>query len=225
MRAQVLVQGGRARLGGPDAQEVERDRRHCRHRTGLTRPGAAARVAPPMRVDSNPTRASRRIAFGTLARSGGEAVGKLASLVFFVVIARHLGEEQFGDFVFGMSLSTVLLIIAGLGMQEMLGREVAKDPRRADDLVWNVVVIKGLMMAVLLVVIAGVVAAQGRSLETAAAIVIVSVGIGFEYQAGTLYAVFDGRERQQYVATTLIVNRLSTALLGIGAAAAGASLV
>ena len=110
---------------------------------------------------------SRRIAFGTLARSSGEAVGKLASLVFFVVIARHLGEEQFGDFVFGMSLSTVLLLLAGLGMQEMIGRELAKDPRRADDLLWNVIVIKALMMAGLLVVIGAVVALQGRSLESA----------------------------------------------------------
>jgi O-antigen/teichoic acid export membrane protein len=174
---------------------------------------------------TRPTTASRRIAFGTFARSGGEAVGKVASLLFFVVIARKLGEEQFGDFMFGLSLSTVLLLVAGLGMQELLGREVARDPRRADDLVGNIMVIKALMMAVLLVVIAGVVAAQGRSLETAAAILIVSAGIGFEYQAGTLYAVFDGRERQEYVATTLIVNRTATALMGIGAAVAGAGLV
>jgi O-antigen/teichoic acid export membrane protein len=168
---------------------------------------------------------SRRIAFGTLARSSGEAAGKLASLVFFVVIARHLGEKQFGDFIFGMSLSSVLLLLAGLGMQEMIGREVARDPRRADELVWNVIVIKAVLMAAALVVVAGVVAVQGRSLESAAAILIVSVGIGFEYQAGTLYAVFDGRERQRYVATTLIVNRISTAAMGIAAAAAGASLV
>src|SRR5215217_1567808 len=169
--------------------------------------------------------ASRRIAFGTLARSTGEAVGKLASLVFFVVIARELGEEQFGDFVFGMSLSTVLLIVAGLGMQELIAREVAKDPRSADHLVWNVIVIKGLVMLALLLVIAAVVALQGRSAESAAAILIVSAGIGLEYQSGTLYAVFDGRERQQYVATTLIVNRISTAAMGIGAAVAGAGLV
>src|SRR3954447_17771707 len=179
-----------------------------------------------MAGDTKPERpASRRIALGTLARSSGEATGKLASLLFFVVVARQLGEEQFGDFIFGMSLSTVLLLFAGLGMQEMIGREVAKDPRRADGLLWNVVVIKGLMMAGLLLVIAAVVAIQSRSAESAAAILIVSVGIGFEYQAGTLYAVFDGRERQQYVATTLIVNRTSTALMGIAAALLGAGLV
>jgi O-antigen/teichoic acid export membrane protein len=172
-----------------------------------------------------PVPASRRIAIGTLARSTGEAVAKLASLAFFVVVARELGDERFGDFVFGMSLSTVLLLFAGLGMQETIAREVAKDPRRADDLVWNVVVIKALMMVALLGIIAAVLAIQGRSPERAAAIVIVSVGIGFEYQAGTLYAVFDGMERQQYVAATLIVNRTSTAVMGIGAALAGAGLV
>jgi O-antigen/teichoic acid export membrane protein len=166
--------------------------------------------------------ASRRIAFGTLARLAGEAVGKVASLAFFVVIARQLGEEQFGDFIFSMSLSTVFLIVAGLGMQEMVGREIAKDPRRADDLVWNVIAIRALTLVALLVVMTGVVAVQGRSLEIAAVILIVSVGIGFEDQAGTLYAVFNGSERQQYVAFTLIVNRVSTALMGITAAVAGA---
>jgi hypothetical protein len=39
-----------------------------------------------------------------------------------------------------MSLSTVLPIMAGLGMREMIRREVAKGPRRADDLVWHVIV-------------------------------------------------------------------------------------
>jgi O-antigen/teichoic acid export membrane protein len=169
--------------------------------------------------------ASRRIAFGTLARLTGEGLGKVASLAFFVVIARELGEEQFGDFIFSMSLSTVFLIVAGLGLQELLGREIAKDPRRADDLVWNVLAVRALTLVALLVVMTGVVAVQGRSLEIAAVILIVSVGIGFEDQAGTLYAVFNGSERQQYVAFTLIVNRVSTALMGIGAAVAGAGAV
>src|SRR5688500_4118414 len=127
---------------------------------------------------ATPMGAPRRIAFGTLARSTGELLGKLASLAFFVVVARELGEEQFGDFVFGMALSTVLMLVAGLGMQELIAREVAKDRGRADDLLWNVIVIKALMMVALLFVIAGVVALQGRSLESAVAILIVGAGIG-----------------------------------------------
>ena len=167
-----------------------------------------------------------RIAFGTLARldrRGGRARSprSCSSSSSRASSARSSSATSSS----ACRSAPCLLIVAGLGMQEMLGREVAKDPRRADDLLWNVVAIKALCMASLLVVIAAVVAVQGRSPETAAAILIVSVGIGFEYQAGTLYAVFDGRERQQYVASTLIVNRVSTALMGIGAALAGAGLV
>jgi len=157
--------------------------------------------------------ASRRIASGTLARLAGEAVGKVASLAFFIVIARELGEELFGDFIFALSLSTVFLIVAGLGLQELVGREIAKDRRRADELMWNVIAIRVVMLIAMLVFMTGVVVVQGRSLEIAAVILIVSLGIGFEDQAGTLYAVFNGRERQQYVAFTLIVNRVSTALM------------
>jgi O-antigen/teichoic acid export membrane protein len=176
-------------------------------------------------ADRGERRASQRIAIGTLARSSGEVVGKLASLVFFVVVARELGESDFGDLMFGISLSTVLLLGAGLGMQELVAREVAKDPRRVDELLWNVVVLKGLMMLALLVVIAVVVTIQDHSPESRLAILIVSGGIGLEYQANSIYAVLVGNERQHHVATAIIVNRISTAVLGIGVLLAGGDLV
>ena len=170
-------------------------------------------------------RSSQRIALGTLTRSGGEAVGKVASLVLFVAIARGLGEQQFGDFVFGLSLSTVLLTGAGLGMQELIAREVASDNRSVDALLWNVVVLKGLMLAALLVVIGAIVSIQGYSVETRVAILIVSVGIGFEYQANTFYAVLQGFERQHHIATALIVNRIATTVMCIVVLLLGGGLV
>ena len=69
-------------------------------------------------------------------------------------------------------------------MQELIGREVAKDRRRADDLLWNVVTIRALTLVALLVVMTGVVAVQGRSLESAAVILIVSLGIGSSTRRG-----------------------------------------
>lgn len=169
--------------------------------------------------------ASQRIALGTLLRSAGEVIGKSASLIFFVAIARGLGEERFGDFVFGLSLSTVLLIVAGLGMQELIAREVARDRHRVDELLWNVVALKGLMLIVLLGVIAGIVAVQGYDLTTGLAILIVSAGVGFEYQVSTFSAVFQGFERQQHIATSLVINRISTTAMAIAVLLAGGGLV
>lgn len=169
--------------------------------------------------------ASQRIAVGTVARSIGEIVAKLASLVLYVAIARELGEEQFGDFIFGISLSTVLLIGAGLGMQELIAREVARDKHRLDELMWNVVVLKTLMLVGVLGLIAILVALKGYPLETGAAIVVVGVAVGLEYQLSTFYAVFQGFEQNHHVATSLIVNRVSTAAMGVGVLAAGGGLL
>ena len=181
--------------------------------------------AEPATTGGDGPRSSQRIAFGTVARSAGEVLAKLASLAFFIAIARELGEGQFGDFIYGLSLSTVLLTGAGLGMQELIAREVASDHVRVDALLWNVVVLKGLMLLVLLGVITAIVAIQGFPFETGLSILIVSVGIGFEYQANSFFAVLQGYERQHLIATSLIVNRVATAALGIGVLLAGGGLV
>jgi O-antigen/teichoic acid export membrane protein len=174
---------------------------------------------------ADPLRASQRIAVGTLARSIGEVVAKLASLVLYIAIARELGQAQFGDFIFGISLSTVLMISAGLGMQELIAREVAKDRRHLHDLLWNVLSVKGLMLLAVLTVVVIVAVAKGYPLETGAAIVVIGVAVGIEYQTNTFYAVFQGVEQNHHVATSLIVNRISTTLMALAVLAAGGGIL
>ena len=62
------------------------------------------------RVDADvaPRSTSGKIATATLVRAIGEIVAKSASVVLFIAIARKLGDTGFGDFIFGLSLSSVL---------------------------------------------------------------------------------------------------------------------
>jgi len=182
-------------------------------------------IGQPATAERGGPRPSQRIASAAFARGVGEVVAKLASLVFFVAIARELGEEQFGEFIFGLSFSTVLMVLAGFGLEELIAREVAKDRREVDELLWNVVVLKALMVCFLLVVIAVTITIQGYSLDARLAILVISAGVGFDYETNALFAVFQGYERQQHVATSLIVNRISTAAFGIGVLVAGGGLV
>ena len=73
--------------------------------------------------------ATRRIAWGTMFRAVGEAVAKIASVLFYVVLARELGEAVFGDFIFGLSLAGVVLTMAAFGTDDLIAREVAQGPR------------------------------------------------------------------------------------------------
>jgi len=172
-----------------------------------------------------PRSTSRRIFSGTLVRGAGELLAKAASVAFYIAIARKLGEQSFGDFIFGLSLSTLLFTAAGFGTDDLVAREVAKDRRSLEGLFANVLVLKTVIIAVMLGVIALVVTVQGYSPDTKLAIMLISVGVGLEIISKTLQAVFQAYERMQYIAATLIIQRALVAAVGIAALFAGANLV
>jgi hypothetical protein len=87
----------------------------------------------------------RRIARNAVLRASGEVVGKLASMAFFIAIARELGEGGFGDFVFALSLTTVLVLVCGLGTEDLVAREVSRDHDRVHSYLANAATVKALL--------------------------------------------------------------------------------
>src|SRR4051812_14674455 len=111
-----------------------------------------------MPTDAQDTHApSRRIARNAAVRAGGEAIAKLASIAFFVVMARELGQDGFGEFMFALSLSTVLVLASGFGTEELVAREVARDRTRVHGYLANVAAVKAATSVVLLIVAAVIV--------------------------------------------------------------------
>ena len=105
-----------------------------------------------------PERASASIARNALVRTAGELLAKAASVVFFVLIARELGEAAFGDFSFALALTSTLLLAAGLGTEELTTREISRDRSTVHVYMTNVVIIKVILSALLIVVAVGIVA-------------------------------------------------------------------
>jgi O-antigen/teichoic acid export membrane protein len=188
---------------------------------------AAEDATPPSGadVDGDGFGTSKQIAHGTAIRGFGEIVAKIASLAFFVMIARKLGDASFGDFIFGISFGQLLFIGAGLGTEELITREVSRRRTAVDELLPNVLAVKRLMLVLLWLVMALVVFLLGYGLSSAAAILLVGAGVAVEFQTKTFTSVFQAFEVQQYIAATLIVQRGVTAVVGVVALLLGADLV
>lgn len=67
---------------------------------------------------------------GQLIRGGAGSViaqvaGRIATLALGIVVARSLGTQGYGVYSFAMALLTLLMVLAGLGMPNLLVREVA----------------------------------------------------------------------------------------------------
>jgi O-antigen/teichoic acid export membrane protein len=169
--------------------------------------------------------ASRLIARNAAVRTAGEIGAKLASVVFFVAIARELGERAFGDFMFALSFTTVLLVAAGFGTEELVAREVARDRRRIHDLLSNVVAMKVAMSVLLLLVAAAVVTVAGYPDDVRVAVYLVGAGVAVENLARSWHSVFQGYERMEFISLGLIAQRFTTAIAGLVVLALGGTLV
>jgi O-antigen/teichoic acid export membrane protein len=169
--------------------------------------------------------APRRIARNAVLRSGGEITAKLGSLAFYVVMARQLGTTGFGEYMFALALTGALCTIAGFGTDELVAREVARDQSSAGRWLTNAAAIKvvggiGALVVAAIVVNVGSYSASGR-----AAVYVVGIGTALEVLSKTWYSVFQGYERLDLVSASLILQRASTALVGVIVLLAGGGVV
>jgi O-antigen/teichoic acid export membrane protein len=158
---------------------------------------------------------SQRIARNALARLSGEVIAKGASLVFFVTMARELGREGFGAFMFALGLTGALMLCAGFGTDDLTAREVARDRSRAGRFLADVISLKLASCTVLLVGATVVVSLGNFSHDTLPAVVLVGAGVATEAISRTWYAVFQAHERLDLVSLSVICQRTATAVVGV----------
>ena len=168
---------------------------------------------------------SRRIAANTILRTGGEVVAKAASLAFFVVMARELGKDDFGDFNFALSLATLVIPAAGFGMDSLLAREVARNRGHVHLYLSNVSVVKIVGAVALLGLTAIVVNVAGYDSDAKLAVYLVGGGVALENLGRTWQAAMQAHERLGLVSGALIVQRTVTSAVGIALMLGGAGLV
>lgn len=166
--------------------------------------------------------APRRIARNAAVRMAGEIVAKLASLAFFVVMARELGARGFGEFQFALALTGALIYLAGFGTDQLLAREVARDRGLAGRLLADAAAVKVLGGLLMLGAAALIAAAGDEGLVT---VCIVGAGALLEVLSKSWHSIFQGYERLDLVSATLIVQRTLTAAVGIAVLLAGGGLV
>jgi O-antigen/teichoic acid export membrane protein len=168
---------------------------------------------------------SRSVARNAVARGVGEVVAKLASVVFFVAIARELGAGDFGDFMFALSFTTLLLLASGFGTEDLVAREVARDRSRLDDYLSNALAVKVVTSLALLGVAAAFVNVAGYSYDTRVAVYLVGAGVAAENLGRTLGSIFQARERMELLSISLIAQRVATAGAGLAVLAAGGGIL
>lgn len=176
-------------------------------------------------VEADSESASRTVAWNALARTAGEVVAKLASVVFFLAVARKLGEERFGDLVFALAYTTVVTLPSGFGTEELIARDVARDRERVHEYASNVMAIKIGLSVLFLGLGEAIVIAIGYSSEVQLVVLIVGASVAIENLGRTWGAVLQAYQRMEIISVALIVQRVLTAGVGVTVLLSGGGLL
>jgi O-antigen/teichoic acid export membrane protein len=161
--------------------------------------------------------AGQRAIANTLYRSGGEVVGRLASLLLFAEAGRTLGENGLGAFVFAIAYLGFVQLGADIGLDRFLLRTVAWERAARHPLFFNVLALK-LALAVPLFaggfLVLHLLGYHEQAQETAWAL---APGVFSDSVARTQLSVFLAHERSGPPALADTLQRVASAALGIAA--------
>jgi O-antigen/teichoic acid export membrane protein len=156
-------------------------------------------------------RASRNILFKALA----EIVSRLIYLVFFVYLARKLGDNSFGLFSFAFSFAGIFGMILDPGLNVIITRDVAADKNRGPHYVGLVVGMKLVLAIVSLALTLAFIKILGYEHQTVLVVVAMSVFWIFNAFIEFQVALFNAYERMEFDAILKITNKVVMTVLGI----------
>ncbi|MGO8904190.1 MAG: flippase [Solirubrobacteraceae bacterium] len=161
----------------------------------------------------------------TAYRSGGEIVGRFASLLLFVVAGRRLGPHGLGAFVFGLAFTTLVMLPVGPGLDRYLLRVIAEERSSTHHRFFDVIAVKFVMALPLLVLGFLGLHLVGYGAQAQATAWALAPGAFSDSVARTQLAVFSAHERAGPPAAADTINRVSSAALGIVALSLGYGVV
>jgi O-antigen/teichoic acid export membrane protein len=168
---------------------------------------------------------SRSILANTGYRLLADVGSKVASLVFFVVMARELGDSRFGVFTFALTFVILTTTLANFGQDQILTREVARDRGRFSGYFANTLALKIVLATTSLAIAVGVAAVAGIDRETLETLLLLGPAVTLELLMATCFASYQAFERLEFIPIALISQRFATAAVGIVALLQGAGVV
>ncbi|GAA1525554.1 oligosaccharide flippase family protein [Nocardioides humi] len=165
----------------------------------------------------------RRTGAAIVTLAVAELLGKVATFVTFLLLARILGVAEFGVLSFGWSLGLLLAVFSSLGLEARLTQLGSARPDLLDRCYGALVGIRLVLSAAVLVPTAIVLFATMAPASALAVTLLVAAGLA-ETLVDASRAACGARQRQHLSAVVLVIQRFSALVLAVGVLLATSSV-
>lgn len=159
-----------------------------------------------------PVRIAKNTTYLTLAY----IVQKVLSFLYFILIARLIGVEDIGKYVFALSFTSIFGIFIDIGLSSVLTREAAKDFSRAKEYLNNIITLKALLGAATYLVAIVAINLLGKEPLVREMVYISGIIMVLDSFYLSFYAVFRAYQNLKYEAVGIMVGQ--AIVVGSGAA-------
>lgn len=126
---------------------------------------------------------------------GSDVASRASTFVMYALVGRHLGTVEFGQLALALSLFYVFHVLAGAGLKTLVTREVTRNHGAASDYFGNGALVILLSSALSIAGLLAFVRMAGYSADTAAVIVLISLGLPAYALTVLCDAIFQAADR------------------------------
>ncbi|MBI5584318.1 MAG: flippase [Deltaproteobacteria bacterium] len=144
-----------------------------------------------------------------------EAVIRLLALFFVIVVARTLGDQDYGKYSLMIYLGGFLTIPADLGLNTLLIREVSRDRQRLASFAGNILTLRLLLSAGVILLSLVLLPFMGYSREMYLLLILGVFSLLCNHLVEFFGAITNSLERFEYELLIKSLNKVLTVLLGL----------
>ncbi len=157
---------------------------------------------------------TRRIAKNTIALSGAHIIGRVLSFSLVMVVARHYKTELFGQYTFSLSFVELFMVLASLGLEKVLTRDIARNPELGGKYLSDAMLLKLIYVFITISLMLLVLTFLGYSENVKLITLIFALRSVFDSFTGLFTSVFKGHQKMEYIPPLNIGGILIVLILG-----------
>lgn len=169
--------------------------------------------------------AAQVIARNTLFLMGGQIALRLGSFLFNIFVIRQLGDATFGQYSVVLAWTGLFAVLGDLGVTQYFTREVARDPRRGDELFWDVAALRLILAVVASVVTIVGAVLRGYPTDIVIAVALFTTTYFFQAVLAPLTSVIAGNERLDIASVISVIGQVVFMLIGAVVLFSGGGLI
>lgn len=127
-----------------------------------------------------------------------QIISLILGFLYIIYTARYLGVFEFGILSFALAFTGIFGVLADLGLNMLMVREVSRDKSMANKYLGNVITIKIILALITLVLIVLTINLLKYPQNTVEVVYLISLSVILGSFSGTIYSIFQAYEKMEY---------------------------